>query len=200
MLVNPRIARRPQRTAPFSDSRGGRPCLDLLLSVQNVSIASFACNVDWDFFCDFQTSCNDRWLTLAMPAATPVVTARSWVIDLLDFLAAGLLGWGRLNSICWSLLGWLLKTKFSSWLFGIAFKVFFLRLLRPAPELPGQGIGAGVDILRSQLQLFNCWFIIIKTAFSALEKLESTSATYLLTLFKYVKKNIDRGRFDTYWI
>ena len=24
----PRIARRQQRTAPFSDSRGGRPCLD----------------------------------------------------------------------------------------------------------------------------------------------------------------------------
>ena len=29
----PRIARRQQRAAPFSDSRGGRPCLDLLYDV-----------------------------------------------------------------------------------------------------------------------------------------------------------------------
>ena len=28
--LHPRIARRQQRTAPFSDSRGGRPCLDFL--------------------------------------------------------------------------------------------------------------------------------------------------------------------------
>ena len=29
-----------------------------LLSTQNVSVARFARNVEWDFFCDFQTSCN----------------------------------------------------------------------------------------------------------------------------------------------
>ena len=34
----PRIARRQQRTAPFSEFRGGRPCLDPLskqISIQN---------------------------------------------------------------------------------------------------------------------------------------------------------------------
>ena len=30
---------------------------NLLLSIQNVSIARFDRNVEWDFFCDFQTPC-----------------------------------------------------------------------------------------------------------------------------------------------
>ena len=29
--MHPRIARRQQRTAPFSDFRGGRPCLDFVI-------------------------------------------------------------------------------------------------------------------------------------------------------------------------
>ena len=29
-----------------------------LLSTQNVNVARFARNVEWDFFCDFQTLCN----------------------------------------------------------------------------------------------------------------------------------------------
>ena len=36
---------------------------NLLLSIQNVIIARFARNVEWDFFCDFQTTCttNIKW-------------------------------------------------------------------------------------------------------------------------------------------
>ena len=30
-----------------------------LLSTQNVNSARFARNVEWDFFCDFQTLCNN---------------------------------------------------------------------------------------------------------------------------------------------
>ena len=29
----------------------------LVLTTQNVNIARFACNAEWDFFCDFQTLC-----------------------------------------------------------------------------------------------------------------------------------------------
>ena len=30
---------------------------DKLLSIQNVNVARFARNVEWDIFCDFQTPC-----------------------------------------------------------------------------------------------------------------------------------------------
>ena len=29
------------------------------MSTQNVNVARFACNVEWDFFCDFQTPCGN---------------------------------------------------------------------------------------------------------------------------------------------
>ena len=38
-----------------------------LLSSQNVTVARFACNVEWDFFCDFQTPCNYHLIRLFTP-------------------------------------------------------------------------------------------------------------------------------------
>ena len=38
---------------------------NLLLSTQNVNVARFARNVEWDFFCDFQTPCsNENFLVI----------------------------------------------------------------------------------------------------------------------------------------
>ena len=48
-----------------------------LLSTQNFNVARFARNVEWDFFCDFQTLCHSKFLELFGTMDAKATTRRS---------------------------------------------------------------------------------------------------------------------------